>query len=334
MSGRNNRLKIPILNLIRANNGISRKELQERLNCHKNSILYNIKSLKANKKIDGPKEGLYYPLYGDGMLKQSYINLSNELFFDCDFNKKLARHLGNKQGVNRSNLAATFEKIEDLYENDPNAINMFDFEPALLDSIKITYSPERFYISNSLKRDLLHIIQIFLYRFLFDPSILHDITSLSDFNISFKILLGELQDKKLELINFKKMKKEFFDSQQLNNVMVENIYDITKKEHISRVQREALIKQQLDQIRLELPLISVSEFIEYIQMYSKLEFENLSILNKNLTNLREIYLKSYELSSQKHGEEAYTIQLRSQNLLKQYIEWYNKHATKTDFIKK
>lgn len=330
MVGRKNALKMQVLNLIISSpKGIRMNEMQEKLNRHQNSIFYNITLLKEEKKIKGPIERKYFPMKEIVSLRNSYVALPDKNDLDLILCKEIIPHfVEQNQVINKGKINP------DIVKENPFLTKIIEFETALINSIKITYNPFGFFLSNQLKEDLIKLIQSFLYRFLFSPGIFHDLYSLGDFNFNFNISIGDNLVDKLPGLNFSEIKKQISFFKWGKKEIVEGMYKTAKEEHVNRDKREQIIEEQLEIIKKHYPDDIVTQgYVNYLRQCIFIKYEDLETVKKNLTTLRKIFLKWHDLSDLERPIEHARIESRFDKLMDVLIEQYNSTGVRKGLIK-
>lgn len=330
MVGRKNVLKMQILNLIISSpKGIRIKEMQKKIKCHQNSIFYNLDLLKKEEKVEGPINKRYFPKKRFVSLRSSYITLPTKKDFDLILCKEIIpRFIEQNQIINKGKINL------DVVKENPILTKIIEFETALINSIKITYNPNGFYLSNQAKEDLIKLIQSFLYRFLFSPGIFHDLCSLGDFNFNFNLSIGDDLVDKLPGLNFSEIKKQISFFKWGKKEIAEGMYKTAKEEHFNRYKREKIIEEQLKMIKKHYPDDIVTRaYVDYLRRCFFIKYEDLETVKKNLTTLLNIFLKWCDLSDPDRPIEHARIESRFDKLMDVLIEQYNSTGVRKGLIK-
>lgn len=290
MPDKKNKLKDQILDLIASSpNGIRINELQEKLQCHQNSIFYNLNSLKTEQKIDGPIKKRYYHM--DHPIIAKY-NL-NSIYFknfppDLLLTKRAIRSLFEVL-TKRSILKASQEDIAHfIRENNEKFLDIFDFETELLDTLTIEIKPKSLFLSDISYNLLQQNISNLLYDLLLSIEFFDNFKSLDSFPLELTFSVGNKLKTKITESIFNNAKKQLNNISGLKQKIIHNIIERSKKETLDRMNYIEMINKQIDKINFTPFKMDFYNCLKAYKRYFK--YEDSTILSHNLIVLTNTFL--------------------------------------------
>lgn len=290
MSDKKNKIKDQIFDLIASSpNGIRINELQEKLQCHQNSIFYNINSLKTEQKIDGPIKKRYYPR--DHPIIAKY-NLDSIYFknipSDLLLTKRAVRSLF--EGLTkRSVFKASQEDIDRfIRENNEKFLDIFDFETELLDTLTIAIKPKSLFLSDISYNLLQQNISNLLYDLLFSFEFLDNFKSLNSFPFELTISVGNKLETKITESVFTNAKKQLNNIPGLKQKTIHHFIERSKKQTLDRMDYIEIINKQIDKINFTPFKMDYYDCLKPYKWFFK--YEDSTILSHNLTVLTNTFL--------------------------------------------